>query len=342
MARTLRVRLNISRLGVLAAAVVVGLLLGRVAEHAWVGVAGLLAIGLLGTVWPFFFMALLRVEGIETDSRRVRVGEGVGLRVHLGGWAFSVAALRVPGLKLGEWRGRLGWSSRAFITKGIPSNRGVVDLAEAEIWTSFPFGLMEVSRTVSPVNARASRVIVWPIALPVEIEMLRSPATAAIPAFEPARLGQGEGEFAGVRSYRRGDSMRSIHWRQTARHGRLIVREPGGGSTRRRVSITLDTRRSSYPDKSLFEQAISAAAGAIEATVGAGEPAVLTVGENTWEVESRANLTLVMDELARLSLTDEPLPDKTSVILITSEIGAATGSGLRKLVVDGEGGLRAW
>jgi uncharacterized protein (DUF58 family) len=38
------------------------------------------------------------------------------------------------------------------------------------------------------------------------------------------RLGTGE-EFVGVRDYRIGDPQRLIHWRSTARHGRLMVKE---------------------------------------------------------------------------------------------------------------------
>ena len=36
------------------------------------------------------------------------------------------------------------------------------------------------------------------------------------------------GEFLGVRDFRRGDALKSIHWVQTARNDRLIVCERGG------------------------------------------------------------------------------------------------------------------
>jgi uncharacterized protein (DUF58 family) len=53
-----------------------------------------------------------------------------------------------------------------------------------------------------------------------------------------ARAGSGN-ELFGIREYRPGDSLRRIHWRSSARHGQLVVREyePPGQQT---LSIVLD------------------------------------------------------------------------------------------------------
>lgn len=50
-----------------------------------------------------------------------------------------------------------------------------------------------------------------------------------------------------TREYRRGDALRRVHWRATARHGELMVRqeEPRSHAEAR---VILDTRRTGYPD----------------------------------------------------------------------------------------------
>ena len=40
-----------------------------------------------------------------------------------------------------------------------------------------------------------------------------------------AAVSRGQDSFAGIREYRRGDSMRHIHWRASARRDEWIVRE---------------------------------------------------------------------------------------------------------------------
>lgn len=55
--------------------------------------------------------------------------------------------------------------------------------------------------------------------------------TADEPGAGPARGGRGT-ELSGVRHWRSGDDPRRVHWRSTARHGRLVVAEraePQGG-----------------------------------------------------------------------------------------------------------------
>lgn len=51
---------------------------------------------------------------------------------------------------------------------------------------------------------------------------------AAVPAPDPAGAagrGTGRGEWTGVRGYREGDPLREIHWKLTARTGKMVVRE---------------------------------------------------------------------------------------------------------------------
>ncbi|WP_062380998.1 DUF58 domain-containing protein [Demequina pelophila] len=65
--------------------------------------------------------------------------------------------------------------------------------------------------------------------------------------------------FHAVREYERGDPLRHIHWRSTARTGTLMVRQ--FEQTRRSVvSIVLDVDAASYAHEAEFEMAVSAVA----------------------------------------------------------------------------------
>jgi uncharacterized protein (DUF58 family) len=76
-----------------------------------------------------------------------------------------------------------------------------------------------------------------------------------------ARVGLGS-EFIGVREYRSGDSPRHVHWRTTARAGRLMVKE-FSEETQPGLTIALDARAASVigdDEHNTFELAVKIAA----------------------------------------------------------------------------------
>ena len=80
------------------------------------------------------------------------------------------------------------------------------------------------------------------------------------------------GDLLGVRPYRRGDTLRRIHWPQTARHGQLVVCEVQASAVPR-IQIVLDTYPGSHvgsgPDSSR-EWAIRIAASFAEGWIKQG------------------------------------------------------------------------
>jgi len=100
------------------------------------------------------------------------------------------------------------------------SRRGVVEGGTVEVASSAPFGVAEVRRTVSA----GGRTVVFPRIVPVAgLPFLGAPLTG--PSSEnTGQRGPGP-EFHGIREYQQGDTLRHVHWRSTARHGALIVRE---------------------------------------------------------------------------------------------------------------------
>ena len=114
-----------------------------------------------------------------------------------------------------------------------------------------------------------------------------------------------EGELVGVRGYRRGDPMRSIHWRQTARHDALIVRErTDSGRQSRRCTVILDTRSRSYADAAAdpFERAVSLAAGLLDTAVAHGITIDLVLPAGRYIVQDQQSRSHALDALAAASL----------------------------------------
>jgi uncharacterized protein (DUF58 family) len=95
--------------------------------------------------------------------------------------------------------------------------RGAYRIDGVRIATKFPFALFRKSRDVDA----DTEVIVYPALIPVSPPPPRAPSRGDAIA---SRLGR-RGEFFGLREHRHRDDRRDIHWRSSARTGRLVVRE---------------------------------------------------------------------------------------------------------------------
>lgn len=115
----------------------------------------------------------------------------------------------------------------------------------------------------------------------------------------------------GVRPYRRGDSLRRVHWPQTARHGHLVVCELHSLALAR-VQIVLDADPAAHvgsgPDGSL-EWAIRVAASFAEDWIGQGADLELVFGNAVIPSSAapvRSRQSRALDALARLSPDGSP------------------------------------
>ena len=109
---------------------------------------------------------------------------------------------------------RTGWRHQVEL-RGM--HRGPVGANAWVVESSDPVGMFR-SRRFSP-DAEVALV------LPRFAALSRRPQTRELEASVAApRAGSGT-ELFGVRQYRPGDSLRRIHWRSSARHGELVVRE---------------------------------------------------------------------------------------------------------------------
>lgn len=113
-----------------------------------------------------------------------------------------------------------------LVTLQAPTTRrGWLDAPRIRLHTSFPLGLLRAWSYWHP----AQRVLVYPH--PEE----HAPPLPAVDALQSDNHGAGgQDDFAGVRAYQAGDSMKRLAWRQIARLGRdgaLVSKHFEGGAT---------------------------------------------------------------------------------------------------------------
>jgi len=171
--------------------------------------------------------------------------------------------------------------------------------------------------TRAQVEVASEHIIVYPRILPLQELGLPTHSPLAVlrarsPLFEdPARV-------TGVRDYKRGDSMRRIHWTATASTGHLLVKQYQPAIARETL-ICLDLNRQDYGQRQLYtatELAIVAAASlANHIIVREGLPAGLST--EAWDPlldrqvrfslpprPERSHLMGILEVLARVQLAD--------------------------------------
>ena len=227
-----------------AASLLIGLFL---APQGWVMFAALTAVILLGVIWPW--IAIRGVScSLSFNRRRATEGEPVqvtlsiknsfpwpiwGLAVEGGFFsedlspsndATAVALARVP-----------GWATTDFKWEYEPHRRGLYPSGICRISSAFPFGIWYARDEIQI----KSELIVWPktVKLASVPPVQGRDLTATGILMNQAGL---EGDVLAVRPYRRGDSLKHIHWAQTARHNRFIVCERQTAA-HRKVEVSIDT-----------------------------------------------------------------------------------------------------
>ena len=184
-------------------------------------------------------------------------------------------------------------------------------------------------------------MVVWPATFPV----------GAIPEAAGSRESDGVavapragtmGDLTGVRPYRRGDSIRRVHWPQSARHGTLIVCELESRATPE-VQVVIDVHPDAHAgagrDGSL-EWAVRVAASFAEDWIGKGAEVELVFGGTTVPAAAGPVATrtaTALDALARLRADDS----RTLSEVLAGPSGSRRSSGLRVVVATDRSDLAA-
>lgn len=148
-----------------------------------------------------------------------------GVAGYLVPYAAAVPALRRPvtvGLLEPPGARPLGWvplADRDPATALLPTPpRGVYPWQVFEVRARGPLGLVAARRR----HRLGTPLVVGPAPVPHPLTWPPPPASVAV---EDVLRAPGEDLFRGVREYRHGDPRRAVHWRATAHHGSLMVRE---------------------------------------------------------------------------------------------------------------------
>ncbi|MEA3020125.1 MAG: hypothetical protein QOI47_1649, partial [Actinomycetota bacterium] len=318
----LRVRKAQRRLGITA--------LGAAAILAFVGmwilariVAGtamyLFAYGLLLLLGVSYLISPrnLKLEGVR-DGLFPRVQEGDRLDVEL----KLTARRRITTFVLEEQvPERLGRRVRVPVTRlssggevrhtyGLrASRRGVYQVGPLVAIAGDPLGLTQRETIVAEpfellVHPRIELVSDRPLTRQFEDPPIRPPVSKPWPSGL---------EFYGMREYVRGDDLRRIVWRASARTGKIMVREAEQGITDH-VTIILDTDRGSHSQdgeglSESFEMGVRAAAslGVRHLREGYEVKVEANGGGLTRHLRGAKNQLLMLDSLARVDLDRAPL-----------------------------------
>lgn len=262
----------------------------RVTRAGWLTLVGglaLLAAGrLLGLVELYVLgvgvlaLVVAAVVAVLTRRLRLEVSRVVSpARVHAGSSArVEVTATnrgrrRTPVLRLRDpvsgTRGAnlllapLDPGARATASYRLPtSRRGIVALGPLGVEISDPFGLASTRTAATGAGARTELTV-----LPRIDEVAPPPETRALDPhagrLRTSSSSQNGEEFHALRLYVPGDDLRRVHWRATAHHDDLLVRQDEL-PWQARTTVLLDTRRAAHTDAS-FELAVSAAASVVAA-----------------------------------------------------------------------------
>jgi len=145
----------------------------------------------------------------------------------------------------------------------IAERRGPLKFTEARILTQFPFGLFEKTKLVDI----SDQLIVFPSPVYSDVEAKGNVERGS----EESGISRGEGvSLFGLRDYRDGDNPRRIHWKVSARAGKLILKETESMDLPM-ITVVLDTAgyRPGRDDDAL-EEAVSICAGIAEGYIKKG------------------------------------------------------------------------
>lgn len=245
----------------------IGALLGR--SNPLLLVFALMAGPFVANAW-ISFVLLKRLSVERRLPRRVMAGEPTSIELalcnqksRLSAWVMllrdqitspdehlpaEVLIPRVPpqSTRIGSYRVRL-------------MHRGRHEFGPLSISTRFPLGLVERSVSVSQTDS----LLVYPRLgrLTASWNQRLQHATDLVAQMTP-RSGPFDDEFHKLREYRRGDDLRAIHWKTTARRNELMVREFRERRDRQLVVLLDAWRPARAPDHAVdrSELAISLAA----------------------------------------------------------------------------------
>ncbi|HVO32093.1 MAG TPA: DUF58 domain-containing protein [bacterium] len=160
------------------------------------------------------------------------------------------------------------FATRRKLYARVFPRRGVRVLTEVEVATVYPFGLFRKSRRLDLVSEVRVRPRVPAIDLPAEFGGNEQGQASQ------ARRGEGLDLF-GLRDHSGGDDARRIHWRASARSGKIVVKDPAREEP---PQVVLELPLTGWRDAETFERAVERVAGLASAFSRSGYAVGLSAG----------------------------------------------------------------
>jgi uncharacterized protein (DUF58 family) len=282
--------------------------------------AGMGALLLASFVLPRLSLAKTTVSVDVPRSAERSVPFDVRLHVRNGKKALASYALSIT-RDMGEEAQLLGFIQRLAARSGAElqfstafERRGVHNLPPLTVRCAFPFGFFAVEQRMP----HGPSVLVYPRVLPVRLQAISVPEAEA---YARPRKGEGD-EFFGLREYQRGDDLRRVAWRASAKRDVLLVRETASDASRH-AAVLLDARRmddEAFEER--FEEAVDLTASVAVHLLNHGQHVMLTAGATRVSLgEGPAQINAILEALAHL----EPVESGNANIF---EQGAPEDEGL--------------
>ena len=260
----------------------------------------------IGLLWPWW--QIWGVRGyLVLRQRRAQVGRPTEVSAEVRNRSFwPVAGLLVQAERGQILEGKAAWipyiapwRTAAVHWSIVPTHRGTFPQRPPRISTTFPFRFTRARRRLQVKG----ELLVWPRLANLDVLVGGDLQLAADLEASPRASGS-TGEILGAREYRSGDSLRRIHWPQTARQDRLIVCELSTSASRG-VHVVMNTDPAvqfSSGEHASLERILSIAASLADASIRQRRPVSLALSEDlVIEATDTASLHAMLDYLARWS-----------------------------------------
>lgn len=223
-------------------------------------------------------------------------------------WTAPGAAGILP--PLAPHRVRRGTGATTTIEYSVtPPRRGITDIGPLFVDFPDPFGLAIGEIAVGETHS----VVVAPAVTNLPDLGRRIAADEGAARAQQLRASTNDDELM-TREYRAGDPLRRVHWKASARHGELMVRQEEQRS-HARARIVLDTRRGGYrdlqratptePESDSFEWLVSFTASLSQRLASTGYTVDIT--ETAWpQIRHADQRDELLESLAVIELRDEP------------------------------------
>lgn len=205
---------------------------------------------------------------------------------------------------------RLHGRERGVRTYRLPTGkRGIFDIGPVEVARTDPLDLFRTARQ----HGHTEQLWVYPELL--DFRQLPTGQTRTLEGPSSDTAPQGHITFHRLREYVVGDDLRLVHWRSTARTGKLVVKHNVDTSQPYTV-VLLDLRRDRYTEEA-FEHAVDVAASVLVTASANKAPVELRLTGGTVVGGPRLReVTPLIDHLTGVNTNDEQDDDALQAELL--------------------------